>query len=398
LTPPSYSRNIPRMITTSRCQVCLVFLGDIRYDGRSHNIVTSLVRSGYRVTIVGTGAGSVRSRFLGADVYSIRLHRGLPSKLRFLEFYLRATARVIRIPADLYQAEDLFSLPVAWLGALFHGGRLSYDCRELYFALGSLVGRPRTQAFWSLVERTWIVKTDLVMITAANQREILQGRYGIKPPIVVRNHPPRSSRPGGPSPLRKDLGIPAERRVLLYQGTLNAGRGIFLPLEIIRRIEGSVMVYLAFGELKSALLSRARDYGLDDRVFIRGPIPYSDLLAYTAGADVGLALQEPFGENHLRARPNKVFEYIMAGVPVVASDFPPLRKVVLDRGVGLVVDVEDMEDVVTKVRRLLDDRALYDEMRRNCDRAAREFNWENEEASLLPALSGLLSTGNDVCE
>jgi len=328
--------------------ICLIFFGDIRFDGRGYNIMTSLIRAGHRVTIVATGGESRSFSLNGAWVKRIKLHHWPWSKLRFLEFYLRSTAALLRLKADLYQAEDLYSLPVAWLGSRLHDGKLSYDCRELYFALGSLIGRKWTQAFWSLVERIWIAKTDLVVITAQNQREILTDRYGIDPPIVVRNHPPMTRRPEGPSLLRKELDLPSDCKILLYQGMLHPGRGIFLPLEILRRLSGCIVVYIAYGELKGELNDRIKDFGLEERVYTIGPVPYVDLLSLTSGADIGLALQEPFGENHLRARPNKVFEYIMAGVPVVASDFPPLRKAIVENQVGLVVDVEDIDNIVGK--------------------------------------------------
>jgi glycosyltransferase involved in cell wall biosynthesis len=171
---------------------------------------------------------------------------------------------------------------------------------------------------------------------------------------------------------------------------LHPGRGIFLPLEILRRLPGCIVVYVAYGELKGELEGRIRDYGLEERVYIIGPVPYAELLSLTSGADIGLALQEPFGENHLRARPNKVFEYIMAGVPVVASDFPPLRKAIVENQVGLVVDVEDIDDIVEKVKTLLSDRELYGAMVANCQKTARQYCWEVDEGVLMPAISRIL--------
>jgi len=320
----------------------------------------------------------------------IKLHRWPSSKLRFLEFYLKAILLVLRIDADLYQAEDLFSLPVAWFGARLHRGKISYDCRELYFALGSLIGRKMTQAFWSRVERLWIRCADLVMITARNQQEVLVERYGIDPPIVVRNHPPLGLKPGKSADLREKFSIPDDTPILLYQGMFHPGRGIFLPLEIVRRIPGCAVVYLAYGEMRGEVERKIEAYGLRGRVFIDGPLPYAELMRYTSGADIGLALQERFGENHLRARPNKIFEYIMAGIPVVASDFPPLRKAIVEHDVGVVVDVDNIDDIAGKIEHLLNDRATRDRMAANCRAASAIFNWEMDEKILLPAISRLL--------
>lgn len=379
------------MTNERRCHICLIFLGDARFDGRAFNMASSLVRAGHRVTFLSTGTESGPFPLDGVRMRRITLHRWPSSKLRFLEFYLKSICLVARIDADLYQAEDLFSLPVAWLGARLHRGKLSYDCRELYFALGSLLGRRWTQAFWSRVERIWITRADLVMITAQNQQEILVKRYGIDPPIVVRNHPPLALKPHKSHDLREKFPIPDDSPILLYQGMFHPGRGIFLPLEILRRIPDCVAVYLAFGELRGEVEKRIRDYGLEGRVFIEGPLPYDEILAYTSGADIGLALQEPFGENHLRARPNKIFEYIMAGIPVVASDFPPLRKAILEHEVGIVVDVENIDEIVGKIEQLLDDRATLDRMAANCRAASAIFNWEMDEKILMPAISRLLA-------
>jgi glycosyltransferase involved in cell wall biosynthesis len=358
-------------------------------------MVSSMIRAGHRVTFLSTGTESGPFPLDGVRVRTIALHRWPSSKLRFLEFYLKSICLILRIDADLYQAEDLFSLPVAWIGARLHRGKISYDCRELYFALGSLMGRKWTQEFWSWVERIWIARADLVMITAQNQQEILVERYGIDPPIVVRNHPPLALKPGTSADLRKKFSIPDDSPILLYQGMFHPGRGIFLPLEILRRIPDCVAIYLAFGELRGEVERRIRDYGLEGRVFIDGPVPYAKLLEYTSGADIGLALQEPFGENHLRARPNKIFEYIMAGIPVVASDFPPLRKAIVEHDVGIVVDVENIDDIVGKIERLLKDRATLDRMEANCTAASAIFNWEMDEKILMPAISRLLAPHPD---
>jgi len=133
---------------------------------------------------------------------------------------------------------------------------------------------------------------------------------------------------------------------------------------------------------------------MDERVFMPGWVPLEELPLYTASADVGLCLIENLGYSYYLSLPNKLFQYIMAGVPVLASDFPEIGRIVRETGVGLPVDPSDPEDVADKARRLLEDGGLRRRCSENARRAAEVYNWEVEKVKLYeiyqpPILKGL---------
>jgi hypothetical protein len=97
------------MIKSEQRHICLIFIGDIRYDGRGYNIASSLVRAGHRITFVTTGGFSPVHPLQNSEVIRIKLHQWSFSKLRFLEFYLKSIAAVLEIKADLYQADSLLA-------------------------------------------------------------------------------------------------------------------------------------------------------------------------------------------------------------------------------------------------------------------------------------------------
>ena len=126
------------------------------------------------------------------------------------------------------------------------------------------------------------------------------------------------------------------------------------------------------------------EHHLQGRAYVKAPVPPPILLDYSSSADIGVALIQSADLSYYYSTPNKIFEYIMAGIPVIVSDFPEMRKIVSQFGVGLTVNPEDPRDIASKIKMLLEDEELYNRMARNARKAAREaLNWEKEEKKLL---------------
>ncbi|RME51437.1 MAG: glycosyltransferase, partial [Caldilineae bacterium] len=205
--------------------------------------------------------------------------------------------------------------------------------------------------------------------------------YGIPRPTVVRNCPPRQSPPRSDL-LRRKLGIPPDRKIVLYQGAVSAGRGLETMAAAVRQIPDVAGVVLGSGALLENYRAQVAA-GEWPRMHLPGKVPLAELPAHTASADVGLALIQNTCRSYYFALPNKLFEYMQAGIPVVGSDLPEIARVIREYDVGEVTDPDDPVAVAAALRRLLDDPERYARARANTARAAEVLNWEGESVKLV---------------
>jgi len=317
---------------------------------------------------------------LGTHRIPVGPHR--QGKLRFLRFYTEAIPSILRIRAAIYHAQDLYSLPVAWLGAKRHGRPLIYDSHEYYLGTSSLSQRRLERSIWGLVERTFIGRADEVITVCDAIADRLREQYKIRRPRVLRNVPIWRA-PRRTNRLREILRLDPDTSILLYQGVIERGRGLFATLDALADLEACHFVALGDGTLREETKARARCLGLSERVSFLDPVASEDLLEYTASADVGLCLIENTGFSYYHSLPNKLFEYMMAGVPVIASDFPEIGRAVRESRSGLTVDPEDPVEIARAIRRLTQDQRLRETCAHNALRAAADrYNW-NRESRIL---------------
>ena len=261
---------------------------------------------------------------------------------------VRAAAR--STPAALYLASDLYTLPALAAAAQEHGGALVYDSRELYAALDSSHGRPWVSAVWRAVEQHFVRRADAVLTVGDAIADRLAQAYGIARPTVLYNAPPATARPDRGA-LAAALGLPDDgRTVVLYQGLFRPGRGLPALVEAARAVDAVRLVMIGEGALAGSLRAAGSDLG--DRLVLHPFVPPDRLATLTPGADLGACLIEPLTESLRLSLPNKLFEYLAAGVPVVASPLPEIRAV-LGRGAGVLADPSRPAAVADALRQSL---------------------------------------------
>jgi len=375
----------PRPLTA-----CMTMFDDPTHDSRVLREASTVTGLGYEVEILSAeygrsgGPPSPCVDALGTAVRTrgIRVGRRKAGKLRFLKFYIGAIPKVLRIRAAIYHAQDLYSLPVAWLGAKRHGRPLIYDSHEYYLGTAALSRRRLERSIWWFVERMFIGRADEVITVCDTIADRLREQYGIRRPRVLRNVPMHRA-PKRTAHLRKILSLDPETSILLYQGIIERGRGLFRTLDALTKLEGCHFVALGDGSLREEITAYARRLGLSARVAFLAPVAPEQLMEYTASADVGLCLIENAGFSYYHSLPNKLFEYMMAGVPVIASDFPEIGRVVRESGSGLTVNPEDHIEIAQAVKRLTQDRAFRETCTRGALRAtADRYNWDRESRVL----------------
>jgi glycosyltransferase involved in cell wall biosynthesis len=306
-------------------------------------------------------------------------------------FTMRALPRAVRYRADIYHAHDLNNLEVAYRAARANGAKLVYDAHELFPEMANRWVRLR-KGYWSRLEARLLPRADLAITVNELIAEEMARRYHVPPPLVVLNcpDPPAAFHPTARYDLiRQRIGLPAETPVVLYQGWMSEGRGLENLVRAAPLLsDGAVVVFMGYGDYQSALERLAAQVA-GDRVRFIPAVPQRDLLAYCASADVGVIPYQAVDLNNYYTSPNKLFDFIQAALPIVASDLPYLRKVIVGAGLGVVARLDRPEDYAAAINRVLAMPGRAAQLRANLRRAAPRYTWEAQAAKLVEAYSRL---------
>ncbi len=349
--------------------------------------------------VVGLDAGAERLPPGRGRVRAV-LARGLEilAYRRRVRPWARAAVRAAP-DARVFVAKALVALPVVAEAARLTGGRYVYDVADLHIESGRLAALPRPLKAWlGRREAGWVRgAAALLAVTPAMAGEIAR-RFGVVPPTVVMNARERW-RPAEPLPrptrLRTAIGvrIPAERDVVIYQGAFRRDQGIDMLLRALaepRLAERAVTaVFIGFGELEAGL--RAKSVEAPDRIVVRAAVPSGELLEWTAGADVAFVGTPPVTRNQTLTTPNKLFEAVMAGVPVVVAAGTATAALVREHGIGAVVEPWTAPALAAAIAGLLEGSRDERDARRLAIRrvALDRLSWDVERERLLAAFAPL---------
>lgn len=365
----------------------------VDHDARVLREARALADAGHEVTIVHLPPrpergvrrlpGGVRLRSATPPAWGRRRLPGQAHRLLFLVAFLRM---IRALGPDVLHAHDAGMLAPGLLGARLTGARLVYDSHEL--ATGVQWRSRPWAAVVRALERLAVPRCAAVITVSDGIAATVAARYRLRRrPIVVRNVPdvvPRPVGAGGAEPrdLRRRFGIgPAP--LVLHHGSAAPGRGCDALVRALARLEGAHVLFL--GPENPADLRRLRRVaeraGVAGRVHFAARVPVGQVVAVASQADVGVSLLEDTCENHRLALPNKVFDYLAAGLPVVVSELPELGRLVRDRGVGVTARPGDPADIARALSEVLD-ASDGDALRARVGEAAADLRWGRERRRL----------------
>jgi len=281
--------------------------------------------------------------------------------------------------ARIYCANDLDTLPVTLLAAGL-SRKVVYDSHELWPDM--MLVPESVKAIVRAIEGLLIKQTDIVMTVNEFLAEVLASRYSLKtPPQVVYNCPNASL----PIRHREKRTAP---KIALYQGQFTRDRGLDKLLKATDYLLPDVRLVLrGFGIIEREL--KALSVGRTNVQFEK-PVNASKLVSAASEADIGIIPYLPTNLNNYLASPNKLFEYIQAGLPIAASNTPFMRKVILENDIGMLFDSQDPRSIANTLNSVTREDLLR-RQRANLVSAAKKYNWETESKKLLHAYEGLLS-------
>jgi glycosyltransferase involved in cell wall biosynthesis len=405
-------------------RVAMVIYGDVSYDSRVQKEANSLVQAGHEVTIFCLDGSPETMRMVDPRVevrrVPVRGRRGLPhapspflqstgrlarpvARVRWLGVYVRnlvSWGRAVRRLAsgyDTWHVHDFTGLVAAWIARPVQVA-LVYDVHDLFLETGTGARLPRSMR-WAVrrLERRLVRRADLVV--TVNDGLADRFRALVRPGRlqVVHNCAASWTAPDPrPTLIRDALGLGGDEPVLLYHGILDRARGLEMLFEAVLdpNLRRAHLVLLGAGHDRERLAQLAMEPRFGGRVHLLDPVPPSDLLPWVASADVGAMPMPPATLNLFLSTPNKLFECLAAGVPVVVSDFPVVRRIVVDDPdgpLGRTCDPTSAGDVARALHEIVGlDASAAAELRGRCERAARErWNWEKQVAPMLEAYGRL---------
>lgn len=289
------------------------------------------------------------------------------------------------IPADLYHAHDLNTLAAGVAAARKHRALLVYDAHELYPDLTGL--HPKERARWRRLETRLIGRADAVITPSRARAAEMARRYGIAEPSVVMNCPPAAAASSSAQSPLNALRAPGETLVV-YAGGYTVNRGLENIVRAMALLDGCRLALVGYGYLEAALREIAAQIP-GDRVTFVPPVPADDVVSTVAVADIGLVSYLPVGLNNELAAPNKLWEYLHAGLAVAASDLPEIRSVVEGYRIGSLFDGNDPASIAAAIEQLASDPVELDAMRARARAAAPHYTWEAQADVLLGIYSKL---------
>jgi glycosyltransferase involved in cell wall biosynthesis len=395
---------LPGLVRLGRVAVRRVYAWRTRTPYRPVPPVGAMPAAAARPTLPSAGAAAPRAGAAGDEPPPVaptdaslprRLASGLIRQLLIpltIRSQSNATLRVAPA-ADLYHGMAYMGIPIALRLRGRHGGRVVYDARDIYVDAANLARMPAwLRRLIGAAERRWARSADGVVTVNRPYAEVMARRWRIDLPLIVMNCAYRTPAPAvRPRRFHDALGLAPATRVVLYQGGFSRDRGIEELIAAIPQIPDAVLVLLGYGSLQEELERIAADPAVGGRVRILPAVPPTELLDWVASADVVAMPIQPTTLNHRYTTPNKLFEAIAVGVPVVASDLPGMAPTVREADAGLVVDPTDPGAIAAACRTLLDEPPDAAAARRARILAAAHdrFNWETQLERLLDAYGRL---------
>jgi glycosyltransferase involved in cell wall biosynthesis len=351
--------------------ICFTVTNDLVHDQRMIRICGSLAEAGYQVTLVGRQLkGSAQLAQTPYHQHRIRcaFHKGF---LFYAEFNLRLFCWLLAQKTDIICAIDLDTiLPCYFLSRVKKIPRV-FDAHELFCEMKEVARRPLVKWVWTAIEKYCVPRFENGYTVSSMIAEHYHKAYGVSY-SVVRN-----------MPLDQQHHLLSNRgRFILYQGAVNEGRCFEQLIPAMKWVQMPLHIY-GDGNFVEQVRKLIRTNGLEDRVFLKGKLLPVDLPPLTRTAFIGISLFDGSVMHNRYSLANRFFDFILAGVPQICSNFQAYRELNDQYGVALMVDEHSSVNIASSLNKLIENEFLHSKMVENCLVAARVLNWQKEVGSLL---------------
>lgn len=309
--------------------------------------------------------------------------------LKYIEFVYRVLKQYRK--CQIYHCNDLPALPIGVIAKLMNrDSKVIYDAHE--YEINDVPNqRPYSIKIKYFIERFFIQFADEVITVSESIARAYEKLYKIHTPYVVLNCPSFKS-PSYHNLFREKFNLSPDQRIFLYQGGLGKGRGIEMLLQAFEEADGntSILVCMGYGPLEALVKEKA---AASQNIYFHPAVSPDVLLDYTSSADFGIIFYQDNCLNHKYCSPNKMFEYLMAGLPVIVSNLFEMRRLVEEHEVGVTANDNTVEGFKQAIERIssLD----YNRLRKNVEVTNKIYNWEQQETVLKKVYTKVLDGANE---
>ena len=379
-------------------RVSMLVRNPFTHDSRVEKEAATLAAAGYRVTVVAEARPDLPLREERESYAVLRVERPATRVrgLRLVVHLRRMEEVLLGTQPDILHAHDSDALQPVARAARRLGIPFVYDAHELWLGKKNR-GRSALyfalyRAYYALIERRYLRRAAAWIVANPPVAPHLERRYGLSDVRLVANYPDRT-RPDAVRDLRTLPGgdrIRAGVPIMLYLGGMMAGRGLEQLIEAMVDVPQADLVMLGSGEYGAVLVRHAERFAVADRLHLLPAVPTDQVIDYSASADIGVSPIVDSCLSYRYALPNKLFQYMAARLPVVASDFSQIRDVIDASGAGITVDTSRPAAIATALNRILADPAEAARMGTNGQAAVESrYNWEVSAAELRRVYAGL---------
>lgn len=356
-------------------------INDLVTDQRVNKSCLALQKAGYEVLLVGRKQR--KSPPMDERPYATHRMKLLFEKgpLFYAEYNIRLLFFLLFHRAHLLLSNDLDTILPNYFISRLKGIKMVFDSHEYFTETPELVHRSKVQRIWKRIEGYVVPKLDEMITVCDSIADLFREKYGVKV-HVIRNIPPRKALP--PKGDKTTLGLPVDKHLLILQGSgINIQRGAEELVQAMAFLDDCFLMIIGGGDVLPILKQMVEELNITDRVCFFPRMPYQQMMAYTQLAELGFCLDKDTNLNYRFSLPNKLFDFIQASVPIVASHLTEIEKIIRKYDPGLFIEDHKPETIAAVIREALSDEVRREQWQHNLALAAQDLCWENEEQKLL---------------
>ncbi len=356
-------------------------INDLVTDQRVDKMCNTLASLQFEVILVGRK--KYDSLALPSRSYKLHRMRLLFEKgpLFYAEYNIRLFFYLLFNKTDLLVSNDLDTLMPNYLISKLKNKPIIYDSHELFTETPEVIHRKFVQNVWLKIEK-WIFPKLLDVFTVSDSiAKVYNDKYNVEVK-VVRNVPP--TRKFVHLKSRKDLNLPLDKKIIILQGSgINIQRGAEELIQSMQFLDKHLLLIIGGGDVIQDIKQLTSDLNLNKKILFLPRQPIEELYQYTMNADLGITIDKDTNLNYKYSLGNKLFDYIHAGIPVLASPLVEIKKIIALYNIGDTIDSHDPKHIAEKIKKMTLDPIKTNEWKENCKFAASELCWEKEEKIVL---------------
>lgn len=369
-------------------RVVVSVISDLVTDQRVHKVCQTLHEQGYDVLLIGArkrGSFPIAKRNYPAKRIALLFRKKFPF---YAEFNIRLFIRLLFTRADIFLGNDLDVMPATYLAGRLRKKPVVYDTHEYYMAMAGLDNKPFRKKIWKGIESFIFPRLRHIYTICDSFCELYKRDYG-KNLATVRNVPYLHFRETGlyQSLLQEvEQQIPKDKKILLFQGAgINPHRGaeeLVLAMKYLDPTQYHLLI-VGGGDIFPLIRRMIREENLSDRITPIPKLPFEVLRSVTRKAQLGLSLDKASNINHRYGLPNKIFDYLHAGLPVLVSRLVELEKIVTRYEVGAFIENHEPAHIANCIEKIFEDPIRFNTWKKNTERVRQELNWEKESKIIV---------------